>query len=106
MPRRTRQPPSTAHPLPSAASTPDIDALYGLGPGFEPGRESGETVGPAAVFHTVRCPFCGEPFDTLIDASAGGACYIEDCQICCQPIEFELRVDARGAFAGITVRRA
>ena len=33
----------------------------------------------------VRCPFCGERFEALVDASAGSADYVEDCPVCCNP---------------------
>ncbi len=36
----------------------------------------------------VYCPYCGEEFTALIDASAGDQYYIEDCEVCCRPIEF------------------
>lgn len=36
---------------------------------------------------TVQCPWCGESFVTFYDPSAGGEAYIEDCQVCCRPIE-------------------
>ena len=29
----------------------------------------------------------------VIDLSAGGQSYIEDCQICCQPMQIEFEVD-------------
>lgn len=45
---------------------------------------------------TLRCPWCGERFDTLVDSSAGSADYIEDCPVCCRPIEMHLAVDADG----------
>ena len=69
-----------------------IDALYGLEPVFEPSGvpASGQTARgePAATqFLPVQCPYCGEAFETLADCSAGSATYIEDCQICCRPIE-------------------
>ena len=44
----------------------------------------------------VSCPYCGEVFTALIDSSAGEQSYIEDCQICCNPIQFEVRSDANG----------
>jgi hypothetical protein len=100
---RSRQP--TTREDPSARAPPDIDALYGLEPVFEPGHEPGPALG-AAEFHRIQCPYCGECFDTLVDTGTGPATYIEDCQICCQPIEFELQVDSRGAFAGVGVRRS
>lgn len=98
--------------LPSDPPAPrDIDALYGLEPVFEPGAaptdpESDPTPGTTAAFHTVQCPYCGEPFETLVDPANGAATYIEDCQICCQPIEFELQIDAQGALSALNVRRS
>lgn len=44
----------------------------------------------------VCCPYCGSVFTTLADLSAAPCDYIEDCAVCCQPIEFELHVDSRG----------
>lgn len=39
---------------------------------------------------SVTCPYCGEPFTALVDTSAGDQDYIEDCVVCCRPIEFRL----------------
>ena len=41
----------------------------------------------------VSCPFCGEPITVLIDTSAGPQSYIEDCQVCCQPMQVSADVD-------------
>ncbi|MEL6870488.1 MAG: CPXCG motif-containing cysteine-rich protein [Pseudomonadota bacterium] len=38
------------------------------------------------------CPFCGETIDLFIDASAGAQSYIEDCSVCCQPIQVSFTV--------------
>jgi Cysteine-rich CPXCG len=35
----------------------------------------------------VVCPYCGAIFTTFVDTSAGGYAAIEDCQVCCRPIE-------------------
>ncbi len=45
---------------------------------------------------TVGCPYCGEPFETAVDTSAGDADYIEDCPVCCRPIELRLRLAPDG----------
>lgn len=45
---------------------------------------------------SVSCPYCGEQFDTQLDLSAGSQRYIEDCQVCCRPIEFNLEIDQDG----------
>ncbi|MFT5500022.1 MAG: hypothetical protein ACI88G_000148 [Woeseiaceae bacterium] len=44
------------------------------------------------VERRIRCPFCDEAMTILLDSSAGDQSYIEDCQVCCQPmqISFEL----------------
>ena len=35
----------------------------------------------------IACPYCGETITILIDESVGAQQYIEDCQVCCRPIE-------------------
>lgn len=37
--------------------------------------------------HTIMCPYCGENFTILIDCSVSDQSYIEDCEVCCCPIE-------------------
>ena len=72
-------------------SEAELDELYGLEPVLH--VESTPMDSSAAVeFATVNCPYCGEPFETRVDASAGSSTYVEDCQVCCQPIEMDLRV--------------
>ena len=44
----------------------------------------------------IACPYCGEIIRLVLDASAGGQRYIEDCQVCCQPITVLLEVDPDG----------
>lgn len=41
---------------------------------------------------SISCPYCGEVFVTTADCSAGDQEYIEDCQVCCQPIVITLHV--------------
>ncbi|PZP61574.1 MAG: CPXCG motif-containing cysteine-rich protein [Pseudoxanthomonas spadix] len=48
-------------------------------------------------FQLIHCPYCGEPLEFAVDASAGDADYIEDCQVCCRPIAIALRLDEDGA---------
>ncbi len=54
---------------------------------------------------TIDCPYCGESFSTLVDYSEGQQHYIEDCQVCCRPIEVTLNVDLSGDFLGISTAR-
>jgi hypothetical protein len=47
---------------------------------------------------TVQCPWCGEAFVTFFDASAGAQSYIEDCQVCCRPIDMRFRELMDGSY--------
>lgn len=58
----------------------------------------------ALIETDIDCPYCGAAFVTLIDISAGDCDYIEDCAVCCQPIEFRLRIDADGTPQLLTLR--
>lgn len=40
----------------------------------------------------IHCPFCGEAISIVIDTSAGSQSYIEDCQVCCQPMQIVVDV--------------
>ena len=53
----------------------------------------------------VDCPYCGEPFETAVDCSAGSQEYVEDCQVCCNPILFQISVDWDGDLLTVTTRR-
>lgn len=76
---------------------PDVDELYGLEPVIEPGDGEAASGDEARLrWRTVQCPYCGESFETAIDPSAGSTSYIEDCQVCCQPIEFRVKVADEG----------
>ncbi|WP_440996394.1 CPXCG motif-containing cysteine-rich protein [Arhodomonas sp. SL1] len=44
----------------------------------------------------LECPYCGEAFTTLVDWSAGAQRYVEDCPVCCRPIEIALHITADG----------
>ena len=85
---------------------PDVDELYGLEPVFEPAGEerAGDDSG-GLQWRVVQCPYCGEAFETAVDLSSGSTSYIEDCQVCCQPIEFTLEVADDGRLAGLQLGR-
>ena len=44
----------------------------------------------------IACPYCGEWITVFIDGSAGGQQYIEDCQVCCRPIQMQVSLDDEG----------
>jgi len=41
---------------------------------------------------SVGCPYCGETITILVDGSLPEQQYIEDCQVCCRPIVFDVSV--------------
>ena len=79
-----------------------IDALYGLEPVFEPG---GAGASSPTQFVDVDCPYCGERFEAAVDLSAGSFSYVEDCQVCCQPIVMSGEVDEGGVLLGVVASR-
>lgn len=38
----------------------------------------------------VQCPHCGETYQTMIDTSQGDHNVIEDCPVCCRPIQLNV----------------
>jgi Cysteine-rich CPXCG len=59
----------------------------------------------ATQFVTVACPYCAESFATQIDLSGGSFNYVEDCQVCCQPIDLAVEVDSDCELLAVTPRR-
>ncbi|MFQ5982434.1 MAG: CPXCG motif-containing cysteine-rich protein [Woeseiaceae bacterium] len=52
----------------------------------------------------ISCPFCAESMSIVIDLSAGGQSYVEDCQICCQPMQISFDV-SDGALVDLRIER-
>ena len=44
-----------------------------------------------------QCPYCWEEITLLIDGSIENQEYIEDCEVCCRPIDFIVEVDEQGS---------
>ena len=41
----------------------------------------------------IHCPYCGEPLEIAIDWSVREQEYVEDCQVCCQPMVLRVTLD-------------
>lgn len=52
--------------------------------------------------HDVPCPYCGEIFTTFIDLSQGNQQTVEDCYVCCRPIEFIIESDGQQLIRVVT----
>ncbi len=37
--------------------------------------------------HFFQCPYCWQQISMLLDPSVGKQEYIEDCEVCCNPIQ-------------------
>lgn len=81
----------------------DIDELYGLEPVFEP---AGTGSIEAESFVSIQCPWCGERLDVRVDVTAGERSYIDDCEVCCRPMELRVELAPSGALHALAVRRA
>jgi hypothetical protein len=45
---------------------------------------------------SIVCPYCGEPISVLVDPSIESQRYVEDCEVCCQPMLMDCMVDGDG----------
>jgi len=45
------------------------------------------------VEHFFPCPYCGEEISMVLDTSVARQAYIEDCEVCCRPIEVRYTVE-------------
>lgn len=41
----------------------------------------------------ISCPWCGEQNTVFLDLSVSSQIYIEDCQVCCRPIQFQVHAE-------------
>ncbi|MCH8031835.1 MAG: CPXCG motif-containing cysteine-rich protein [Bacteroidetes bacterium] len=39
------------------------------------------------VEHAFTCPYCGAPISVLLDPSVPVQSYVEDCEVCCNPMQ-------------------
>lgn len=41
--------------------------------------------------HYFTCPYCWQTISMVLDLSVHSQTYVEDCEVCCQPIEIRYR---------------
>lgn len=49
--------------------------------------------------HFFQCPYCWEDISMLIDYSVPHQSYVEDCEVCCNPIQITVSI-SDGALEG------
>jgi len=52
--------------------------------------------------HDIYCPYCGESINIDVDHSVDSQSYVEDCQVCCQPIVISVTIDPDTEMPAIT----
>jgi len=40
--------------------------------------------------HFFQCPYCWEEISMLLDTSVAKQTYVEDCEVCCNPMELRV----------------
>lgn len=45
------------------------------------------------IEHFFQCPYCWEEISMLLDSSITDETYIEDCEVCCNPIEIKVQFE-------------
>ena len=43
---------------------------------------------------SVQCPYCGETVELDIEPLEEAQTFIEDCSVCCRPIQYEVAMNA------------
>jgi hypothetical protein len=43
--------------------------------------------------YSFNCPYCGEEISMVLDDSVSRQTYIEDCEVCCRPIEISYNIE-------------
>jgi hypothetical protein len=41
----------------------------------------------------LACPYCLEHLGFLVDLTAGSQEYVQDCEVCCQPILLKIKIE-------------
>ncbi|WP_452225247.1 CPXCG motif-containing cysteine-rich protein [Lacinutrix chionoecetis] len=46
------------------------------------------------IEHFFQCPYCWETISMLLDSSVTTQTYVEDCEVCCNPIQISPHFEA------------
>jgi len=47
----------------------------------------------AILEHPFTCPYCWETITMLLDLTVADQSYVEDCEVCCNPISLSFSAD-------------
>lgn len=54
--------------------------------------------------HFFQCPYCWEEISMLLDPSVSAQTYVEDCEVCCNPIQISSSFQS-GTLTGFEARK-
>lgn len=61
---------------------------------FDPDEFRVEEFTPKAFkWAEVECPYCGESFDVRVSTGEEGQSMVQNCQVCCKPVQLSVEVD-------------
>jgi len=46
------------------------------------------------ISETIRCPYCGQAFELVVDGSVASQRFTTDCEVCCRPFEVAVECEA------------
>ncbi|NCF27385.1 MAG: CPXCG motif-containing cysteine-rich protein [Gammaproteobacteria bacterium] len=58
----------------------------------------------AVIEHPFTCPYCWESITMLLDLTVEDQNYVEDCEVCCNPISLDFRAE-QGAIVVFDARQ-
>lgn len=44
------------------------------------------------ILRCIDCPYCGETIELVVDTTVEDQDYVEDCSVCCQPMQLSVTV--------------
>ncbi|MEZ5542277.1 MAG: CPXCG motif-containing cysteine-rich protein [Pseudomonadota bacterium] len=53
----------------------------------------------------IDCPYCGQCYTAVVETLDGCQDYIEDCPVCCRPIELHVETGDNGELLALHARR-
>ena len=54
---------------------------------------------------SAQCPYCYSPITFVCEIFSGGQTYVEDCEVCCKPIEISYNVSENNEIENLCVKR-
>ena len=56
--------------------------------------------------YSFNCPYCWQQITMLLDLSVDGQSFVEDCEVCCNPIEVSYSASEDGEIQDFTAVKA